>query len=289
LSDISTSPFRESIDRMRKVNVITSWFTIILMIVLLGQLAIPLSFASLLIVFLLHNRLFLESMLRATSDSHMIFFFVLSIVCYNQYIQSSRRKWIVVFAVSFGLSISSKLTGALLIIPFTLYELFIKRSFRSFGVAVIISFTIWFIANPTLYSSPIGSSVEFFAFRMRQSIILQEFFPQVALTSVGSRVSVISQTLFQFGVVSIFLSGIGLVTLIKRMIRGDFVSGFVTAVILVTAISIGLYIPLNSDRYFLPLIIVTFICFSMGIWMLVKIIIQPRPSQRAGSQAEISN
>lgn len=276
LTDISVSPFRIFIDLMRDVNVIITWLTIGLLILLLHQLTVPFLLGGLLILVLVHNQLFLESMLRAISDSHMIFFFVLSIVCYNQYIQSSRRNWLIAFAVSLGLSISSKLTGALLIIPFALYELFIKRSFRSFGVAVVISFTMWFIVNPTLYTSPIGSTVEFFAFRIRQSVILQEFFPQVALTSVGSRVSAVIGAIFQWGVVSILLPGIGLVTLIKRMIQRDFVSGFVTAVVLVTAISISLYIPLNSDRYFLPLIMVTFICFSVGIWSLVKIIIQPR-------------
>lgn len=293
LSDISSTPFAQYISTMRQVNIVFTWFTLVTLVILLRQLGVSWMIGFIGVFILVQNQLFQISMLRATSDSHMIFFLLLGIVFYHQYIQSKDRYWMALFAMSLSFSTLTKLTGALLFFPFVAFELMtgmllkqtIMRNIRNILIVSFIYFLVWVILNPTLYPSPIVHSGEYFAFRIRQSAILQYYFPEHALLSFRDRTHAVYCTLFTFcnesyekgqlipwNWITFVLSIIGFIVLVIKAIQKNTGDNylFTSLVIVILIISIWLSIPLNSDRYYLPMLILVFICFSLGISTIVR-------------------
>lgn len=293
LGDISRSPFAEYIAIMREVNVVSTWITIVSIALLLYLVGIPPILCLISVLILLRNPLFVVTMLRATSDSHMMVFFMLGFVSWIAYIRSGHLCWIGAFAVFVGLSVSVKLTGIVLFFPFLAYETImtafaqqsIIKSIRTIMIVGITGFLIWFILNPTLYSSPIGNTWEYFSFRTKQSVVLQYFFPQSSLFTLRDRYRAIFCTIvrdcgesFQKGhitpwnSVNMLLILSGVITIATKAIQFHDKRYFYIALLFVGVITItGSYLPLDSDRYYLPMLVMVFLCFILGANSLIEV------------------
>lgn len=291
LDDISMSPFVSYIRKMREVNVVVAWLTLFMLVVLLRQIGVPWIVGCLSALFLVRNQLFVSTMLRATSDGHTMLFLLISLVFFNLFITSKSLLWVVLFAVSAGLSVSSKLTGVLVFLPFLLYQvsgsLFGKKSMNRNLLLIIavctIAFMVWLAINPTLYSSPLANTWEYVAFRLRQSVILQHYFPENALFTLISRVyavfcavfGICSQDFFQ-GHLSIWspivflLALLGFIVLIVQSVERQDQRWFILLAIISIILGNGFYLPLQSDRYFLPILVMVFLCFSFGFWWILE-------------------
>jgi hypothetical protein len=293
LEKIAPIHFGKYIDVMRNVNV---FFTLIsvLLIWSISTLTTGNMYASLITTYIvLNNELFKQVMLRATSDAQTICFMLLSWYALLVFTRSNYAyKYIVYFVIASGLSVSSKLTG---IISFFAYNTYvctsllidqkskIRNVISQYLCAVLGIYIIWAVLNPTVYSHPYRNSYSYIDFRLKQSVRLQQAYPEIALTTVGQRSKAIVCTLIAttcggthekgqvtnstwlnvalciFGLFFVFIK---IKNTVVKIINGSFM--YATIVLIVG------YIPLNMDRYFLPLALLALYVQSLGILYLVS-------------------
>jgi len=297
LSDIQTTSFAPYIRIMREVNVVCVFITLIALSLLFFILFKQWLLSMLLPVFLIHNPIFINSLLRATSDVHMMIFDVLSVLVYVYYLRNKSRWLLILFSFFAALAVSAKLTGFIVILVFIYFELiqfcfsqkYTINLFIRMGSVIGGIFIFWLLFNPALYSNPIQHSIEYFSFRNRQSAILQHFFPEIALINTPKKVQAVFCTLLKpqcgnqfekgyltssfFVNVSLFL--LGIVSLTMRMLQRNKNQEyqFISLYFFLSIVVIGLYLPLNSDRYFIPMQISIFLVQFAGIGLIIEFIL----------------
>ena len=293
---IPKSPFYTPINTMREINLVITFLTLVILFllskILINNIFIPLFF----VFFLTSNSLFTRNMLTATPDAHYIFFIILAIFSYIQYIRSRRKSYIYLFALFSGLSITAKLTGSLIIIVYVLYlihRLFRKKKhelgllLKEFLVVISIIAVVWTVANPTIFYSPVKSSIFYFSERIRT---LESFsrFKDKGLITFKERVhatyciSLVRKchgyptgSLFANPFLNILFVFFGILYLIQLMKGKKRLEGiFITLLLIVVIIGSTVFIPLKWNRYYLPLTIFLILLEFMGINYIVNFVIK---------------
>ncbi len=221
LQNIGQSEFAPHIQLMRRVTVLFSVLAVLLFFGLTVIFLHDFLLALTVPVILSFHPLFLNTMLRTTSDAFMVCFiaaafFIMATEKYKQHTNIS-----LFIGMLLGCAISSKLTGLLGVCIWGLYETFlcirnewpVRVGIKRVGLGLIGIFFVWFCINPALYSHPIENSMQYLQFRMHQSSLLQGYFSNIALPTWYSKFYATYCTLFHpscaryFGAVSSFFFG----------------------------------------------------------------------------------
>lgn len=250
------------------------------------------------------NSLFMSTMIRATSDVHLVFFMLASLVTYILFRRRPIWQMLTISSLFAGMAFSSKLTGVLIVYVLLISELFlflIGRTkiwifFCTIVCLTVVSAMVWFSTNPALYRSPVLGTLRYFDFRVVQSARLQKAFPDAALDAVPSRLlasyctvfdphcrgSYFSGALFPYVWVNIVMTISGIILLIRgaktqkdsdvHVILGVFISvvSFITMMVL----------PLNSDRYYIEMQLSVWLLEWLGIFWLYKVVVTKTPSAK---------
>ena len=187
--------FSPYLDRMRGLNIVFTWLTLLVVAWIWYQLTGNGLLSLLLPIALLGNSVFIDSMVRATPDAHYLFFILLSVALCLWYLRHQKMTGLILFSICAGLAIASKLTGLLFIAAYYMYiavrKLFSidrKKSLAGHSLLVgLIAFLVWWVINPTIYLRPFKHSAEYLKFRTRQSVVLQRAFPKAALVSFDDK------------------------------------------------------------------------------------------------------
>ena len=236
-------------------------------------------------IFLGTNDYFLRMMIRATSDAHMILFSLFA--CYLIVSRIYKKNWLgsVVLGVTIGCAMSSKLTGILILFVYIVYEgsIFIiehtiwKKMIKRMSLVLVVFFGTWIINNPTLFVNPFYNTYMYFEFRIRQSIILQEYFTGVALPTIQSKIASTICTLWNNTCAqengnmtgNVWLSSVwsvlSLGILFWETKKGNKRTLLVLVVFYIVMMVNTAYLPLNSDRYFLFPFVVMVIVNIIGL------------------------
>jgi hypothetical protein len=291
-SDISNTEFAPILGMMRELNV---WFTIGTVLVcgyILSFLGLPVILIVLMMLALSYNPLFQLSMIRGTADAQVIFFLFLALALYIRYGRTQSQGHLPLIAVTVAMAVSSKLTGFVGAVSYVAWEFIlltptspIKMIFKRMGLMLLLMFSCWIMLNPALYSDPLRNSFEYFAFRYRQSVILQQSFPDIALWTFKDKWHAIHCTLFTAHCGPLFKSGylfpnpvvsyMFLLAGIVHLIRGATAKNMTMVIFLVflyiIILMVGFYLPINSDRYYLPLLLMNTMVQFSGIQYLFQV------------------
>ena len=290
LADISKTEFAGYILQMREVSAL---FTVIAIILLYGITLklVKNPFISLFVPGIISfHPLFQNTMLRATSDAPMVCFTCLAVyILMTAWYKKSHYATFVLGCI-LGFAVSSKLTGFLGIGIWAIYELisgiYQKQSWihivKRMGITVLGISVIWFGSNPALYTYPLQHSLIYVTFRIRQSILLEQYFTEPALTTIPSRIHATYCTLFDHSCsayvgsifpfvwlnIIVFLSGITWLISMLRKKGHDAI--LVCSIMVYIIMSVNtVYVPIDHDQYYLlPFICVVIVsCLGIGyIW-----------------------
>ena len=286
--------FSRYLNYMREANMIFTVASLVFVFLILYKLSKSLLISLALPLVLSVNNLFTTTMLRATSDAHYVAFMLVSIFLYLAYLKEKKLLHLVLFALFAGLSVSSKLTGALVYISYLLSEAYffvtekeVKENIKRLFFVFVIWFFVWWVQNPSIYLSPIANTIAYPKFRYEQSIRLQKAFPEVALINTKQRLKALGCTFLGLTCVETYYNGrltnwlvINLAALIAGIYflalnikrpknKNIFIYFFLFALSVVGIV--GGYLPLNSDRYYLPILIVIFTLQFMGIGKTIEL------------------
>lgn len=245
------------------------------------------------VIIFLYNPFFLQMMIRATPDAHMIFFTLASLVSYIVYVQRKSMVWLVIAGLCTGFAVSSKLTGFLSFVTVCMGEMLLwgvlpgrrRLPYVTLGMFVGMSMFVWIVGNPALYTRPIDGTYRYVAFRLKQSELLQTAYPGMALVSIPSRFravyctlvepfcdeSIFKATLFPMTVINIASIMAGIYFLMKRLRDPHFTS---TILIFILYAGITIYfttisLMFNSDRYYLPIQISMWLLQLSGVYGVI--------------------
>lgn len=281
---------------MRSLTALITVFCILLLsgltLILTGNIFVAVIHALLLV----HNGVFMTTMIRAVSDSHYIFLLTVSFMLFGMYCINRKYKILGVSAILGALSMSSKLTGVLyfLIVPAylcieaMLHRIQTKQLYMSLGIVIFSGTVTWFIVNPTLYPSPVYNSYWYFV--MRQSIMdFQKFqehnIPDV-LRTIPQRSLALTCTLFnfastkkcgnlnltQFPLINYAFTVAGFISLTKQALRKKKNQmRFFLFLLAGTVITVVSQLTFNWTRYFLPVFILFSVLFHIGLANLLRL------------------
>jgi 4-amino-4-deoxy-L-arabinose transferase-like glycosyltransferase len=304
LADISKTEFAGYILQMREVSALFTVITILLLYSITLKLVKNPFIALFVPVVISFHPLFQNTMLRATSDAPMVCFTCLAIYILMTVWYKKSKYGTFILGCVLGLAISSKLTGFLGIGIWGIYELldgvFKKKSWiyivKRMGMTVLGIIIIWFGSNPAVYTYPIQHSVGYMTFRIRQSVLLEQYFPEPALTTIPSRIHTTYCTLFDRSCstytgnifsffwlnIMLFLSGMAWLISMLRKKGNDEVLVSIIMVYIIMSVNTA-YIPIDHDQYYLlPFICMAIVsCLGIGyIWnyrmYLCNLIRKPR-------------
>ena len=256
------------------------------------------------------NSLFTLFAQRAMTDAYIIFFFMLAQVCcialYNRW--NNKKAFLFVSALSgivAGLSAGTKLNGMIVMLYtwiLIVYLLAVGRGkaqrsvlfYIASGVLTMICAIITFaILNPVFYTF---SPAEFFdrltltVDRWNELIAHQQkIFPEYAIhgtySVILSRISMdyFHVVFFCFAIVGIIRAGSHVVRAAARKQANIMLNPIVF--FLVNVIILGLWIPLDWDRYYLPIILAEVPVAAYGLFEVADIIL-PKLTRRLISPAK---
>jgi hypothetical protein len=276
--------FSPYIRMMREVNGAFTVGTLVLLYVGILMVTGNMYVASIIPILLGSNRVFVSSMIRATSDSHMVFFVLLTLVLMNAGFLRKKIFGSVVLGFAIGCAVSTKLTGAIAIILYGLGEFtscFFRQSricdvLKQAVIVIGVASIIWYASNPGLYGNFLRGTYEYVNFRNIQSVRLERYFPMIALMDSGSRIHATFCTLLDPSCAAnpgaltqnIYINGIGVflgfVWLIKKSMRKGRVAQSTLMFIVVILTVNTAYLPLDSDRYYLLPIIAVSLVYAAG-------------------------
>lgn len=268
LSTIQTSEFSPHILRMRQLNVAFTIGTLVL-IFLLCQGIIKSMWVSLTVcVLLVFNPLFINTMLRATSDAQMVFFVLASLL----WLPSTP----ILSGLVIGAAMATKLTGIIALYTATITYIFLYK-WKQLIFLVIATCSVWYLSNPTLFLSPFAGSGQYISFRLYQSDILKAHFPEVALPTISSKINatfceLFSSTCNKFNGV---LTPITFLNILITILGIYVVYRKSKKMFIFICVVYGLntfILPLYSDRYFILPSVVTYILSALGIAAIKNIV-----------------
>jgi len=293
---IRSTVFAPYVYMMREVNMFFvggSCFFIGVIIFLLSRSFVLSSVGMLIFAF---NPFFMSVMVRGTSDSHVTFFMLASLVLYIRYGMKKRIVWLVLSSVCVGLAISSKLTGVLVLYAYVVMAMLewgnVRQRFgetvRTVGILVVVSACTWIILNPTLYIQPIAGTIHYFDFRYIQLGKLQHAFPGISLDTIPARIHTVYCTLIDPACMGTFFRGVlfpnGLLNILAGIAGVLYlVFGMKDRTRSYSIVSFGVYTTsifvvstmilfINSDRYYTPMQISVFIVELIGVYGMITLV-----------------
>lgn len=201
--DISGTRFAPIIRTMRSLNAVLA-VAILLEVFILGYLVFgSVWYSWLLCAALGYNSLFYRTLPVVTSDNHLLFFSLFSVICYVRSLKSGNLLWIIGSAVASALAVGTKLTGVFLFFGIVTTEIIrwagvskpVVSIPRRLALFIVVSLGVWLLSNPALYRSPVYGTWRYFSFRNFQSANIADHVPDVALRTVGERANAIVCTL----------------------------------------------------------------------------------------------
>ncbi len=285
--EIPRTQFFPYVLEMREVNLAITIAVFIGLFVLYYVMSRQVLYSSLFTIVLGTNILFVSTLLRATTDSHYIFFLIWALVTYMVYLKTKEKKYLYGFAILASLSMSAKLIGAIVLVSYVSYgitQLYIKKSLlvlKEIFLVLVIFIITWIILNPTLYFSPVKNSITYFAFRNEQFTEQQTRETDEALLTVDKKIKWTYCTLFPpcersyffglFAVPTILANSalfiLGFIYLLKQTGKKvqKSVKFFFLLFFLVSGVVLISVVPLNWYRYILPLVITTTLLKCLGL------------------------
>jgi hypothetical protein len=287
LSDIRITEFVPYILLMREVNGIFTLGTLVCIGILLFQITRVRFIALLLPVIVVFNPLFIQTILRATSDAHMVFFVLATVAILMTNFYRHNRFGPIAAGIVIGSAIAIKLTGIIILYVTVVWEIIrihtqpYQTTIKRVSVICISAFCIWYVSNPGLYRSPVIGSWKYFQFRSNQSVRLELYLPDIALMTIPSRVNATYCELFDATCstfkgtptpntfINIILFLIGISALYKQRNTKQSHMEIIALFLFVTLFLNTAIVPLNVDRYFLLPVIATYILDAIGIsWIM---------------------
>ena len=284
----------------RRVSLIASFNSLILMF-LIGVKLRGLMFGLLSAGLLLENRLFLESTLRAMADSFLLFFLLLTFylsLFFIERVNSKKNENLTGLSVgigmSTGLAIASKLNGGLGLIYF--FILFIALMFfgrlnkekewrliKALAIIIITLFLVFILFNPFTWGQPVKNSLFMFSHRINMGG-QQGLYSKMPLVSLMDKLIGVYERVFSplgdYGLLQKLFIGtaffiIGLFTLVEGLLKSkkaNLISQDLALVLwaVVVLITVVIYIPMDWERYYLPIFPGVILVQLMGIFGVVK-------------------
>lgn len=267
---------RSYIHSMRDINTFFVIATIGLLWAILWKTTSHSWVTFLLPIVLVRNELFMEVMLRATSDAQTLFFINLSWYILLQYIENKKYLHITFFGIISAIAISSKLSGLISSMTYGMYTIFsilLERNLaykkivlHTISVIMLIC-TIWIVVNPALYSNSYHNSYRYITFRQKQSKIFQLRYPEISLHTMASKGFALWCTVFSPGCTGSFsksyltpywamntsLAIIGLGYMLLQMYHRRRLHIFLlnSCFSYMSIVLVLVYAPVYMDRYFL--------------------------------------
>ncbi len=222
----------------------------------------------LLVVVCISNPIVIAPLVVATSDSLMVLLSLLAVTIGLYAVRSSSIAPYFLFGIVSGFAASTKITGAVIIIGYYLYEtmaMMLEMGLERIRLArIALTFCaaalVWVLINPTVWFSPVGNTIRYAQFRLLQSAMLQRAYPEDALSTVNEQLEATFCSFSRCGatngnvVLLVFqcvLLSLALIAIWKkRFYRNPRDLFLITTTITMTAI-ISVAIPLNWDRYYL--------------------------------------
>lgn len=292
LSNISSTDFAQYIFKMREVNIPFTVGSLMVLFLCLSFCIGNMYVAFLIPVLLTYNSLFTTTMLRATSDAQMVFFVLLSVWALCAFGTKKNIYSLLLFGFSVGSAVSVKLTGMIMFAVFLvneyififLHTLKITDFFKRFAIVLFAAGMIWFVSNPALYGNFFGGTGEYVSFRLRQSVKLERYFRDVALTDAKSRIVTTFCSLVNPACAhhpgsmtpNVLLNSIlfcfGCAVWVKKC-KNDFML-WPIFIFIISVLTINTaYLPLDSDRYYLLPVITMYLVYAAGfeeIWSVLR-------------------
>lgn len=288
ISDIRVTEFARYIIQMRHVSILFTVGTLILLFFIMSKFfrfwPLSLFLSSVLVI----NPLFTQTMIRATSDAQVIFFVIATVTILVSILYQEKNLALLLTGITIGCAVATKLTGIIVGYSVILYEFFLiqqwgfRKMIKRIVIIVTLSFLIWYATNPGIYSSPIGSSWNYLQFRTDQSIRLANFFPEVKLGTIQSRIratycelinpacSKFKGTVTPYKTINIILLLLGIIALKNQGKTVKFQALSVTIFAITTVILNTVILPLYSDRYFLLPLVSVYLIDAIGInWIVI--------------------
>lgn len=284
----------------RRISLLLSFGCIILMF-LIGVKLRGLIFGLLSAGLLFENRLFLGTALRAMADSFLLFFLLLTFYLSLFFIERVKSKknenltgLSVGIGMSTGLAMASKLNGGLGLIYF--FILFIAlmlfgrlnkekewRLIKALAIIIIALFLVFILFNPFTWGQPVKNSLFMFSHRINMGV-RQGLYSRRLLVSLMDKLIGVYESVFSplrdYGLLQRLFIGtaffiIGLFTLVERLLKSKKANliGQDLALVLwavVVLITVVIYIPMDWERYYLPIFPGVILVQLMGIFGVVK-------------------
>ncbi len=290
LDTLNTSQFAPEILALRYCNSVNGIVAALGMFVLLYVLSGSMIAAFVTTILILYTPLYSSVSARATNDAQWFGLSVWMLVSYLYYLKTTKRGYYIAAAVLAGLSVGSKLTGLMVVFGLVFHKI-LRYSVYGFSAIerryCVVFFSVfcgvWLLINPTLWSSPIVSTLDFFRFRTRQTQIFQLMNTGPPLYSISEKANAVISVMFipvknilessglltKYWILQTGILIIGLVALWRK--NSDTISSVALTASL-TLLTVGIAtLPVLWDRYFLPFYIPVGILFSTGItWIITK-------------------
>ncbi len=186
---ISPSEFFTPLSKLRDLNrvfLIGIFIEVFIVMVLLTKSYI---YSVILMYVLAVNTMFINAIMRITSDIHMIFFGLFAMIFYLFSLKKQSLSLIAISSIFTAVSIGSKLNGVFISSSIICLELLVWLMDYSKIIVVlkrilayiVICFFIWIMINPALYSDPIQRSWKYFTFRTFQTNLNAKYHPSADL------------------------------------------------------------------------------------------------------------
>jgi hypothetical protein len=259
-------------------------------------------FASIFSIFYGSNTLIMDTALRAHSEALFLFTINAAMLFMSLYFIKRRRlPYLLLFSLSAGLSMSTKLNGIMFPIIFFIVNiifiiLFKKRKAKYFFIgllAIIICLVIFILLNPFTYADPIKNVQFMFDYRMKTAIGQSKYFSE-ALIPRGitviekifrnfyfsdqekyyNGIEILKQltVLKSYGIYLFILFSFGIISLLKQIHKLNTIAIIIFCSFVIILGFMSYYLILDWGRYFAPLTLFFTMFQSLGLFFVLQYI-----------------
>lgn len=246
------------------------------------------------------DNLVVRSGLVAHSEALFLFLFNLGLLFLVLRFGKRKKSFatVLLFSVAVALCTATKLNGLMLIIFFNIFILFeiitlcIKEDFLAARKSLfqlflvnLLSFAIFVSLHPFLYKNPLQDTIFLYVHRGRQALYSASVLPEDYLPNFPSRIIAMYEKFFIKGDTiqetplvylmkfPLFLLGAGVLLMksFKRKTKNREIK-IILVLFIMVQITMGLYLLLDWDRYYVPLAPFFALFQAVGVWWLIKLI-----------------
>ena len=240
-------------------------------------------FSFLFLIFYGYNTLLINWGVYAHSEPLFLLLFNLSIffACYY-FVLKRNVKYLFLFSFFVGLTMSAKINGIMLLIPF--YVCLFLDLFRNYNkisklnivlglvLPAAISLSVFVLLHPTTYKNPRNTIPEMYEFRKKATVRFAEAYPHTFLPTTKAKFTQIFENFYfgkdyydfnglkfiasniKYGTFLFALFLIGLFVEIKRMMKDKKLPRVILIFFFTTVVVMTWYLSLNWTRYYIQLV-----------------------------------